>query len=211
MAELAHSQQCMREQMNLLAQQTAKLRQQAELARRARREDLAYEALWRAEALQRQFDDLAAQSHWSRNAERELGARVRQLEAQMDVLRGTSAQHPSAPLGERNTRVIPQDVKIAVAARDGGKCLQCGSAQDLHFDHVIPWSRGGANTVNNIQLLCGPCNRRKGADDIPAGDFTSPRPPIPTPSRIGLEQVRRTTRRGSTVSQRQGSRSVISS
>jgi len=75
---------------------------------------------------------------------------------------------PGPPLGERNTRTIPQDVKIAVAARDGGRCRQCGSDQELHFDHVIPWSKGGANTVQNIQLLCGPCNRRKGADDIPA-------------------------------------------
>jgi len=74
-----------------------------------------------------------------------------------------------APVGERNTRSIPQDVKIAVAARDGGRCRRCGSTADLHFDHVIPWSKGGANTVANIQLLCGPCNRRKGADDIPAG------------------------------------------
>lgn len=75
---------------------------------------------------------------------------------------------PDAPLGQRNSRVIPQDVKIAVAARDGGRCRQCGSAEDLHFDHVIPWSKGGANTVANIQLLCGRCNRAKGADDIPA-------------------------------------------
>ena len=74
-----------------------------------------------------------------------------------------------APVGERNTRSIPQDVKIAVAARDGGRCRQCGSTADLHFDHVIAWSKGGANTVTNIQLLCGPCNRRKGADDIPVG------------------------------------------
>jgi HNH endonuclease len=74
-----------------------------------------------------------------------------------------------APVGERNTRSIPQDVKIAVAARDGGRCRQCGSTTELHFDHVIPWSKGGANTVTNIQLLCGPCNRRKGADDIPVG------------------------------------------
>jgi HNH endonuclease len=73
-----------------------------------------------------------------------------------------------APVGQRNSRSIPQDVKIAVSARDGGKCRQCGSTQELHFDHVIPWSKGGANTVANIQLLCGPCNRRKGADDIPA-------------------------------------------
>jgi hypothetical protein len=70
-------------------------------------------------------------------------------------------------VGERNSRVIPQDVKIAVSVRDQGRCVQCGSTEDLHYDHKIPWSRGGTNTVNNIQLLCGPCNRRKGADDIP--------------------------------------------
>jgi 5-methylcytosine-specific restriction endonuclease McrA len=54
-----------------------------------------------------------------------------------------------------------------VSVRDQGKCVQCGSTEDLHFDHKVPWSRGGTNTVNNIQLLCGTCNRRKGADDIP--------------------------------------------
>jgi HNH endonuclease len=70
---------------------------------------------------------------------------------------------PSSPLGEFNPRVIPQDVKIQVAARDGGKCRRCGSTDDLQYDHVIPWSKGGANTVKNVQLLCGRCNRRKGA------------------------------------------------
>jgi hypothetical protein len=67
------------------------------------------------------------------------------------------------PVGDRAKRSIPQDVKIAVSARDGGRCRQCGSAAQLHFDHVIPISRGGANTVANIQLLCGACNRAKGA------------------------------------------------
>ena len=80
----------------------------------------------------------------------------------------------AAPSGERNTRAIPQDVKIEVAVRDGGRCRQCGSNKELHFDHVIPWSKGGPNTVDNIQLLCGTCNRRKGADDIPADLPPSP-------------------------------------
>jgi 5-methylcytosine-specific restriction endonuclease McrA len=68
----------------------------------------------------------------------------------------------------------PQDVKIEVAVRDGGRCRQCGSNKELHFDHVIPWSKGGRNTVDNIQLLCRTCNRRKGADDIPADLPPSP-------------------------------------
>jgi hypothetical protein len=68
-----------------------------------------------------------------------------------------------APIGERHKRAIPQAVKIAVSARDGGRCRKCGSTQQLHFDHVIPVSKGGANTAANIQLLCGACNRAKGA------------------------------------------------
>ena len=66
-------------------------------------------------------------------------------------------------MGERHRRIIPQDVKIAVSAHDGGRCRKCGSSEKLHFDHVIPVSKGGANTVANIQLLCGACNRAKGA------------------------------------------------
>lgn len=68
-----------------------------------------------------------------------------------------------APVGERHHRRISQDVKIAVAARDGGRCRQCESTEKLHFDHIIPVSKGGANTIANIQLLCGPCNRSKAA------------------------------------------------
>lgn len=67
------------------------------------------------------------------------------------------------PVGERIRRLIPQAVKIVVSVRDGGRCRQCGSTEQLHFDHVIPVSRGGANTVANIQLLCAACNRAKGA------------------------------------------------
>ena len=81
-----------------------------------------------------------------------------------EPLIGLSA-HPGvpAPVGQRARRSIPQDIKIAVSVRDGGRCRQCGSAHQLHFDHVIPVSRGGANTAANIQLLCGSCNRAKSA------------------------------------------------
>ena len=37
----------------------------------------------------------------------------------------------------------------------------CGSNENLEFDHIIPFSEGGANTYRNIQLLCQPCNRSK--------------------------------------------------
>lgn len=58
---------------------------------------------------------------------------------------------------------IPQEVKVAVWQRDGGRCVECGSQRELEYDHIIPLAMGGANTERNLQLLCAPCNRRKGA------------------------------------------------
>jgi HNH endonuclease len=68
---------------------------------------------------------------------------------------------------ERSSRSIPQSVKIAVVTRDGGKCRRCGSIQDLHYDRIVPNSRGGSSTdVNNIQLLCGKCSNLKSNRNI---------------------------------------------
>jgi len=58
---------------------------------------------------------------------------------------------------------LSQSVKDKVWNRDGGKCVECGSNEKLEFDHIIPHSKGGANTYRNIQLLCEPCNRSKSA------------------------------------------------
>ena len=56
---------------------------------------------------------------------------------------------------------IPEDVRIAAWRRDEGKCVQCDSNERLEYDHIIPVSKGGSNTVRNIQLLCETCNRQK--------------------------------------------------
>jgi len=62
--------------------------------------------------------------------------------------------------------MIPDDVRHEVWRRDGGSCRSCGAKTDLQYDHLIPVSMGGANTVDNLQILCGPCNRRKGASVV---------------------------------------------
>lgn len=61
----------------------------------------------------------------------------------------------------KRTRRIPQKIKDDVWNRDKGRCVECGSKEKLEFDHIIPFSKGGANTYRNIQILCEYCNRVK--------------------------------------------------
>jgi hypothetical protein len=61
-----------------------------------------------------------------------------------------------------DTRIIPSPIKLKVWKRDGGKCVKCGSKTNLHFDHIIPYSRGGTSLDDkNIQLLCVRHNLQK--------------------------------------------------
>ncbi len=65
----------------------------------------------------------------------------------------------------KRSRRISQSVKDKVWNRDGGKCVLCGSNENIEFDHIVPFSKGGANTYRNIQILCESCNRKK-SDNI---------------------------------------------
>ena len=74
-------------------------------------------------------------------------------------------QTPEAPLPfERTSREpIRENVRSEVWRRDQGRCVECGSNRNLEFDHIIPVAHGGATSARNLQLLCKPCNLRKGA------------------------------------------------
>ena len=56
---------------------------------------------------------------------------------------------------------IPSSVKKAVWKRDGGKCVKCDSEFEIEYDHIIPVTKGGSSTIENIQILCRKCNRKK--------------------------------------------------
>jgi len=61
-----------------------------------------------------------------------------------------------------HNRLIPASVKLVVWKRDKGQCVLCGSKDNLHFDHIIPYSKGGSSLVaGNIQLLCARHNLAK--------------------------------------------------
>lgn len=73
----------------------------------------------------------------------------------------TIADSPATNGGKASRTTIPDDVKLLVWQRDHGSCAKCGSNIELQFDHVIPLSLGGATTPENLQILCGRCNRAK--------------------------------------------------
>lgn len=98
---------------------------------------------------------------------------------------------------ERSSLVLPNVIKLvryvrvpradrrrlsrrAILARDGFSCQYCGSHKHLTLDHVIPRSRGGATSWENVVTSCAPCNVRKGASmpsEVGMIPSRRPRPP----------------------------------
>ena len=62
-------------------------------------------------------------------------------------------------------RAFPEKIKLAVWEQQGHKCTLCGKELDIEFmeaDHITPWCDGGRTVLENCQVLCRECNRRKG-------------------------------------------------
>lgn len=68
--------------------------------------------------------------------------------------------------GDDGSRIYPENwdaIKTAVYKRDGRKCHYCADENGpFHLDHVIPRSRGGLDTVENLVVACKSCNMDKG-------------------------------------------------
>ena len=81
----------------------------------------------------------------------------RRIQRAMSIVNGGDKWNP-----DTSRESVPDEVKVLVWQRDQGKCVKCGSQENLEYDHIIPVSKGGSNTARNIQILCETCNRSKG-------------------------------------------------
>jgi hypothetical protein len=73
---------------------------------------------------------------------------------------------PGNMFQQQASRAIPQHIISQVFQMYNGRCAECGAfgkGVDLQIDHRIPFSKGGSNDIGNLQLLCGVCNKKKGA------------------------------------------------
>jgi hypothetical protein len=89
---------------------------------------------------------------------------------------------------------MPRDKRAVAVAHNGSRmwkgfyrwlmdngyesCQLCGSKEDLTFDHIIPWIRGGSSEIHNMAILCADCNEAKGSRIIELDSCVWPHPVI---------------------------------
>jgi 5-methylcytosine-specific restriction endonuclease McrA len=69
---------------------------------------------------------------------------------------------------------IPLNLRRRVIERDGPRCVYCDddlTNAQIHIDHVVPESRGGETSYNNLQVTCRKCNLSKGV--LSESEFTN--------------------------------------
>ena len=110
----------------------------------------AREAAEKERALEREKAEIAAKLK-EKQRRRDLEEQVRMELIDSGELFGEQPKRPP----------IPREVVDAVYRRDGARCVYCGSTENLQLDHIIPFSKGGATTLENLQLLCQKCNLEK--------------------------------------------------
>lgn len=126
-------------------------------------EDPQYLATWRDRTFW-WYDDAfywsTADAYTSTDVKALLYARQRQSQRELEHAHAVLAASTSPAARKREP--IPREVRKAVWERDKGRCVECDTDFDIQYDHIIPFSMGGADTVENLQLLCAKCNQAKG-------------------------------------------------
>lgn len=112
---------------------------------------------------------LAVMREWSQKAVAHL--RRSELQPVVNSVDNARATIRLVRLGEPVREYIPPALRKEVYRRDKGKCQRCGVsvlASEAEVDHLVAVSRGGPSTLDNLRILCRPCNREK-ASALPYG------------------------------------------
>ena len=103
--------------------------------------------------------------------ENRFGSWRKALDAFIEYINQNEVQAPtpvqSITAHSKTTRNITPGLRFRVLQRDFFKCCACGASPakdpsvELHIDHIVPWSKGGETTMDNLQTLCSKCNLGK--------------------------------------------------
>jgi 5-methylcytosine-specific restriction endonuclease McrA len=124
------------------------------------------------------------------------------ISAYEDEVRGPSHALPTPSIvrmkkgGPRNKPVV-RFSRVNVFTRDGFRCQYCGErlpVRELNYDHVVPRSKGGKTTWENIVTSCYPCNLRKGSRTPEEAGMTLAKRPVVPKSLPVASGLRFTTR-----------------
>ncbi|MDE5875883.1 MAG: HNH endonuclease [Muribaculaceae bacterium] len=94
---------------------------------------------------------------------------IEYVESGEDII---SHNYTMSASSHRTKREPSLRLKVQVLLRDGNHCKICGVKCDeglhkLHFDHILPWSKGGETTLDNLRVLCKACNEALGNSNYP--------------------------------------------
>lgn len=128
------------------------------------------------ETLEKRLDELCSDPVATRRPT--LSERVAELEVALAEARSALAQL----LASQRTP-LPQALRTRVMMRDGRRCRYCGvdlTSEPIAIDHIVPWSKGGRNTDDNLVVACRPCNHAKKAK-LPPSEWMKYRQPLAHP------------------------------
>lgn len=79
-----------------------------------------------------------------------------------------NGRHPVVRTAPPEGRRLSESTRLLVLRRDCYRCVFCNGGGLLEVDHIIPWSAGGSDDLDNLRTLCQSCNQDRSNFHVPA-------------------------------------------